>query len=606
MERILSREQIDSGSNYNFPDKMEINPVNRSVFNLSHTKTMTIPNGGVIIPLTWFECLKGDSFDIEVNHLIRVLPQVVPLMSRQRIFIHAFAMYYGDMQSDFQVLMTKGMNGNKVKKIAPLTTSNLDSSIYDSGSGVVTPESLADYLELPQGASYSDLIDSGISALPFFMYELIYIHYYMNRNFYMDNENYIPDDIESMRMDENGNILCNTDSNHPYITLGKLHYRDYPDDYLLSCLPFQQRGDRPTLNVDFTAEGLFNFTYPLTANLPYEAGSTGDEYIALSGDSLNADTTSPYTIKGTRAPKVINGFGNELFLGTYGGSYEITPLPETSQNYKKGIIEQQNKIFNDAVKGRINAGIGLDDLRQLAREQHELELMARTDGSYYEMGLTFFGSPFKTAHKNRPILIGTTYSQLSFTEVVQTGATSTGGALGTQAGHGISISNNGRIGKFNAEDYGIIMIVASIMPDVFYCQNLQKKWFRKYQSEFFLPGREKMGLQPVLNKEAFFSGIKATDDDLFAYQNPFDDLRYIANGLAGKVADPNNASFSPYTQARFLNSTPTYSQSFAIADDVPKEYLFAPSESAYVAQFHFNIRAVRPLPYKAVPMDFGA
>lgn len=597
MERILSREQIDSGSNYNFPDKMEINTVNRSVFNLSHSKTMTIPNGGVIIPLTWFECLKGDSFDIEVNHLIRVLPQVVPLMSRQRIFIHAFAMYYGDMQSDFQVLMTKGMNGNKVKKIAPLTTSNLDSTIYDSGSGVVTPESLADYLELPQGASYSDLIDSGISALPFFMYELIYIHYYMNRNFYMDNENYIPDDIESMRMDENGNILCNTDSDHPYITLGKLHYRDYPDDYLLSCLPFQQRGDRPTLSVDFTAEGLFNFVQPLIVSTAQDMSST-----MYSIDPVFEKNASPFPIQANRTPYLST---NAYVTGTETYPFEKA-ADDTIDTINQKVISIQNNIFNNAVKGRINAGIGLDDLRQLAREQHELELMARTDGSYYEMGLTFFGSPFKTAHKNRPILIGTTYSQLSFTEVVQTGATSTGGALGTQAGHGISISNNGRIGHFNAEDYGIIMIVASIMPDVFYCQNLQKKWFRKYQSEFFLPGREKMGLQPVLNKEAFFSGTKATDDDLFAYQNPFDDLRYIANGLAGKVADPNNASFSPYTQARFLNTTPTYSQSFAIADDVSKEYLFTPSESAYVAQFHFNIRAVRPLPYKAAPMDFGA
>lgn len=114
-----------------------------------------------------------------------------------------------------------------------------------------------------------------------------------------------------------------------------------------------------------------------------------------------------------------------------------------------------------------------------------------------------------------------------------------------------------------------------------------------------------MGLQPVLNKEIMFNGDKPTDNDLFGYQNPFDDLRYMQNRIFGKIADFQNLSLSPYTQARHFENLPTLSQSFALANDVRKDYLFAPSEDAYLVQFSIECRAVRPLPYKPIPSNFG-
>ena len=131
MRSLINSEKIDSGSNYSFPDKMEV-PKNlpRSVFNLNNTVSGTIPNAGMIIPLEWFEYVPGDSFKLSVRHILRVMPQVVPLYSRQRIFFHAFAMNYGDMQNDFGTLMTKGYSGNVVKHLAQLTTDNLNADVY--------------------------------------------------------------------------------------------------------------------------------------------------------------------------------------------------------------------------------------------------------------------------------------------------------------------------------------------------------------------------------------------------------------------------------------------------------------------------------------------
>lgn len=90
---------------------------------------------------------------------------------------------------------------------------------------------------------------------------------------------------------------------------------------------------------------------------------------------------------------------------------------------------------------------------------------------------------------------------------------------------------------------------------------------------------------------------------MWAYQNPFDYLRYMPNRIHGKIADPENKSFFPYTQSRKFDSLPNWGRGFSVADDVRKDYLFAKNEDAYSAQFSINVRAVRPLPYKPIPAE---
>ena len=109
----------------------------------------------------------------------------------------------------------------------------------------------------------------------------------------------------------------------------------------------------------------------------------------------------------------------------------------------------------------------------------------------------------------------------------------------------------------------------------------------------------------VLNKEIYYAGNNGNslgdDNYLWAYQNPYDWLRYIPNHIHGKIADPNSLSFYPFTQARHFTQLPNWGRSFSSTKDARKDYLVAANEDAYSAQFSMNIRAVRPLPYKATP-----
>ena len=225
--------------------------------------------------------------------------------------------------------------------------------------------------------------------------------------------------------------------------------------------------------------------------------------------------------------------------------------------------------------------------------------MARTDGSYAQFGQTFFGRSSKNALDYKPIYIGGNYQSIAFTEVLQTAPTATS-PLGSYAGHGISY-DNGYLGKVDCDDYGYIMLIASVMPDVYYSQGLDRTLTKQNQSDMYLPERARLGLRPILNKEIYFSGNLTQDNDLFAYQNPYDELRYKPSTIHGKIADSTALSFYPYTQARKFTALPTYSQSFATAQNVRKDYLAAPTEVAYTAQFNIKCRAVRPIPYNPEP-----
>lgn len=577
-------DSADSGSNYQFGDKMLKPSMARSGFDWSCLNSLTINNCGMLIPIFFDEVLPSSSYDIQVQALLRVLPQVVPLYSRQRLYIHAFGARYSDLFKDASVYITKGFNGNNILKKPVLKADMLDPVLFPDGMDtVIKPGSLFDYLDLPIGKKLSELGE--INALPFMMYVSIWKYYFMNKNLYIHNRYWLPNDDADFRLTLNNGVASNTTGvdgsaeGEPKVYFGSILYRDYPQDYFLSALPFAQRGETPKLQITGTDERYLPLKLFQSSSGGYEP--VDNSFVSVYTDNAHASAV-PLTVIGNNDGLKfrLQGSTSENLLNiAYGSAYKGT-------FGRLGVYAQ--------------LGFTLDDFRQLAIAQQELERMARTDGSFFEFGLTFFGRASKNALDYRPQYIGGTYQNITFSEVLQTSSSTDASPLGSYGGHGIT-SMNGSLGHYETDEHGYIMILASIMPDVYYSQGLDKKWTRLTQSEEFITGRDKMGLIPILNKELFVSGDTAKDNDLFAYQNPFDEYRYKPSRIHGKIADPSSKSFFPYTQSRKFDSTPTYSRSFFKADDVRKDYLTAPTEDAYSAQFKFSIRAVEPLSYTGSP-----
>lgn len=585
----------DKGSNYQFYNHTEKANIQKSVFDLSFLNTTTINNGGEIIPLGWFETVPGDKFSLNFEAMIRVMPQVIPLFSRQRLFIHAYWSRNIELWNDAETYYDKGYTGNVSLKKPTISSDNFDETLWNSGNGVVTAGSLADYLELPIGAKYSELQKSGVSALPFMMYERIYKEYYMNPNYYTENRQWLPHDDGDLRLNTDGEIISvknNPDipEGQEAISFGKIHYRDWTQDYFTSALPWPQRGTAKQLSTQATFED----------NAVYLNGyNENNEQISHDKAALVNYTTPSGAI---RLYNTENGHFAQLQTTTEGNGANAIGTPEQAS----GQYATPNKIWLEtAGTTQILTGINANDLRELFLNQQELETMARTDGSYAQFGLAFFGVVSEAAKSYKPQYIGGTYQNITFGEVLQN-APSTGegvSPLGSFAGRG-GMTTQGDLGTVFCDDYGIIMICASIVPDTYYSQGVERKWTRQIQEDEFLPDRAKLGMQPILNEELVFeNGEEEQNKDVWAWQNRFDELRYTTNKIHGKIADPSAASFYPYTQARHFSDLPGYSQEFALMDDVRKDYLTSSTEVAYLMQSAIKVRAVRPLPYKAIPAE---
>lgn len=623
-------DAITSGSNYNFSDKMQRPNAPRSVFDLSHNVTMSFPVGtiGALIPISVFETVPGDKFDISLNHLLRVLPQVVPLYSNMKFYAHAFYSRTGDLWNSSQVYYTKGYNGDRVLK-KPTLNATLVPDIGSSPS-VINSDSILHYLYgLPIGSFYSS-VSGVVSALPFMMYLRIWRDYFCNKYFYTNNRQLLPDDDTEFRLNTEGKIISDPNGTLASSLFGfnpnsmsaqgyGFLYRDYADDRYIAAMPSPQRGTPavatglgavegwkipaqnigspvspqniiPVSRFENPDENPDNFLGYVGYKYERQAGSIVDgAYVNASFPAFHKKSTGA-----TNSSMVFSQSGSSLFHKSQ------TPYHNWDSNLPPG-SDVGASSFTSFLYSRYT--VTLNQLRQLAVNQTELEKMARTDGSYREFGLTFFGVASKIALDYCPQYIGGTYQPILFTEVVQTSQSTNDSALGQYAGHGMS-ANKAHLGSITCDDYGLIMIVVSIVPDTLYSQGLHKMHTRLYQADEFLPERAKLGAQPILTQELYFTNERDKNNKLFAYQDIFDELRYMPSRVLGKLADNHNDSFFPYTQSRYFNDAPTFSQSFATTkDNVRVDFLSASSEVPFTADFSIAVRAVRPLPYIAVPAN---
>lgn len=610
MSKLQLLESFDSGSNYRFGDKMNKPNNPRSLFDLGFTNTLTIDNGGLLVPIGLMQTIPGDDFQVKVDSLLRVMPQVVPLMSRQRMYIYGFWSRYSDLWNNWQVFIDRGYTGN-VQKIVPQLANpaisfkrNVHIGTGSGTSQTVKPNTLMDYIGLPIGASFASLfgnttsgvVHAGISVLPWMMYLRIYRDYFMNKDEWIQDRVMLPDDDSRFRVNDDGELLSakdiskkfyfgsNYDSEQYDINISGdnyylgLLYHDYPDDYFTSAKPFTQRGtaegikkeiDTSAMGLDFSSSGFSAITGDVSENNH------------LYGNTDSATIGSPFKFK------------NDVQQGNF-ESLLKTQL-------QKGKITGSNVYIK----------ISIEDIRKAAIEQNELYKMALCDGSYAQFGLTFFGEVSKAAHDFRPVFFGGVYKSIAFTEVLQNSPqvpiseSENTTPLGTFAGHGIAGMNNNFLGSLHCDDYGLIMFIACIMPDIYYHQGLKRIFTDSLETDFFKPDRAKLGMQPIYNKELYYAGNNGSssgqDNYLWAYQNPFDYLRYNQNEIHGKIADTTNKSFYPFTQARKFNSLVNWGRNFSEAKDIRKDYLASSSESAYILQTKFDIRCVRELPYKAIP-----
>lgn len=618
--RLSSFNVKDKGSNYPFNKSAPKALPPRSLFDLSYLNSFTAVQGA-LIPFYFQHSLMNEDYTFGNEAVCRVVnPPTVPLLSRQRIYFHLYWCSYTQLWKKAHIFFDKGrLTMAPPESILLPTFSAVRGDVAKRGS-------LFDYLGINVVNNGNEVATVEVPALKFMMYLKVWRDYYCNKRIFSAwlkrmysttsqewyrilGEFLFPADDEDFRIGSSqwDAFIANADCLSFFTSL---KYRDWTDDYFTTMqmtplysdnVPSIDFGATTTeieselyakthqfdngFNVSNSNMSKFNsapsFVYPLTDELRSQLG-----YFGILAD--NDGTSKKFYTVNSQAPKI-------SLDGSVGGTASILE----SLNGTFGIRSKSGELA-------LQSSLTIDKIRNCMAETIILEKLAKTDGTYGEYARAMFGERPKSAYDMRPTFVGGTYQPIVFSQVVSTAVSKKDTEIkpqGSVTGLGLS-SAEGFIGKHHSDDYGIYLGIMSIMPDTYYCQGLQREDTYQTSDDFYLPERAGLGMQAVLQDELY--NTAGSHDIVLGYQNRYDELRYRANEVHGKVADDTNESFSPYVQTRIFKSAPTLSPEFLTTkDNIPNKWLSSAEEVPYIIQVANKVRAVRPVPYKAEPTSFG-
>lgn len=613
--------------------------VGRSVFDLSHTTTFPIDVDGAILPICCIETVPSDSFDISVECLLRQLsPLAVPLMTRFKLNT---AFFYCDNRlawKKWDRFMTGGRSGNEVYDIPRMANnylkvadplvidymtddydkirqsySNQLHTYFGISSGLTIDYSEGAYHLYNHGDEIdidnaSFLSDYCPVAFPFFDYQIIC------RDFYTDPDrlasspispsvfgdspysdwtysNLFPVDDDEIRLVDGiqlksgyhtgDDLHPDTDFNGFY--LDKVRYHNVRDDYFTSSKKAPMRGDVPTVDTTVSVSS-FDWSDVFKQDIP------DSQYNELNG-SDNA-VVFAYKGSGTQLGKLAAGS-----LGASSGSYGASGATTGTQLLVNALTRL--KVNIETTKA-INAA----DLRLLSQLTvwQELNMLHKP---YYNDFLNAHFDNVKVGDSavEKPQYIGGTSQIININEVLQTSASTETSALGTQAAVASSLASN-HVGSVYCNNYGYIIGVAYIVPDLYYDPALPRGFSRRTKEDYYSPEFANLSMQAILNKEMFVSKDDDWNNTPWGYTGSFDELRSIPNRIAGELLNDNYADLQAWVLRRKFDNDnlPSMSTEFlSLKDNVDKTAWKVPSMPSFILQCANYVKAVRPMPYVAIP-----
>lgn len=407
--------------------------------------------------------------------------------------------------------------------------------------------SLQDYMGLPTAGQITGVNTVSHNALPVRAYNLIWNEWFRDEN------------LQNSRTVDKGDGP-DVVSNYSLLRRGKRH------DYFTSCLPWPQKGGLSVplpLGQSAPVLGRFDVTQVAGAGTPtYFQGTSGAATVTTP---VNQTTTGPFYSKG--------------------GSFTVDGLYADLSQATAATINQ---------------------LRQSFQVQKLLERDARGGTRYTELVRSHFGVVSPDARLQRPEYLGGGSTPIAINPIAQTSATGITGSTtpaGQLAAMGTAVSQgNGFSQSFT--EHGYIIGLVSVRADLTYQQGLRKMWSRSTRYDFYFPAFAMLGEQAVLNKEIFTTGVAATDNAAFGYQERWAEYRYNPSQITGLFRSTSAGTIDPWHLAQNFSSLPTLNATF-IQDTPPLQRTLAVGSAANGQQFifdsFFDVKAARPLPMYSVP-----
>lgn len=535
-----------------------------NIFDLSHNVKFTT-NAGYLVPIACIPVVPGDTFDINADVYCRLAPLATPVLHNIDVRIEAF---YGANRLVWpnweKKIVFEHRPSNDPKPETPyISLRGMKGHQDNDGYNRVGVGSLADHLGVPvtQLDWENGDWDDRISALPFAIYQKIWLDYYCDPN------------VQQAMIDQfyhtNGE-LKDGDNTDYYVNLMTKHHRMWRKDYFTSALPTAQRGADVLIP---TAGSDVDITF-----------KTVDPSVGYSSEPTLIRSSA------TGEPAVGSSAG---IAGNGDGSYV--------QWHSEAVSLDNSGSLKGELKG-LNATI--TDLRTAMATQRLLELSMRVGSRLKEQLLGIFGVKSSDSRLDRVEYLGGTTMPIMISEVAQTSESTQNSPQANLAGRGAGAVAAG-FGRKYFEEHGYVIVLASVVPKAGYFQGLPRH-FRMFDTEdFFWPMFQHIGEQAIKSEELYFGTSQENNDSTFGYTPRYADYKWLPSTVHGEfreVGTPNG--LGNMHLARYFANRPRLNDDFLNVKASAANRAFA-YESDDFDHFWFDcylrIKAKRPMDYFGSP-----
>lgn len=547
--------------NINTESRFAINPTNieipRSKFDRSSRHKTTF-NCGELIPIYVDDALPGDTFQMDMAHVIRMSTSIHPTMDNSYFEVYAFAVPYRLVMEHFKELMGE----NTTSKWEQTTEYEIPqiTSPADTGWAKGT---IADHMGLP-----INVPNLSVSALPFRAYALIVNEWFRDQN--LQDPAYISLDETTQTGTNGSNYITDLQNGGMPFNVAKYH------DYFTSALPEPQKGPDVMLPLGKQA--------PIITSklIPQQYQSTTPMRLQLADGSGGLPEA------------------NKILKVGADGNLDSSA---NSDNTLNGHLQPSNlwASLENATSAKIS------ELRQAIAVQHLYEADARGGTRYREIIKSHFGVTSPDARQQVPEFLGGMKTPLNVDQVIQTS--------GTQNESGTQTTPQGNVTGFthaadadslfvkSFTEHTIVMILACVRTLHTYQQGIERFWSKKKRLDFYWNELANIGEQAILNKEIYAQG-KEEDEEAFGYQEPWAEYRYKPSIITGELRSTYSRTLDSWHYGDDYDKLPTLSNEWIQETKNNIDRTLAVQSSVadqFILDMAFKCECTRPMPIYGIP-----
>lgn len=595
----------------------------RSVFDLSYRKAFTC-DMGQLIPVMIDEVVPGDTVTLGVQEVIRFQPPAAPVMHEISATTHYFFVPYrilwdDDKHANWENYISQAQKSGETPLDYVLPRMNPTQSVAGVNIGL---GSLWDYFGFP----IRPVTDSNPSTIwpmdmPYRAYWRCVNEYYidqdLDRRFNNNGESVLPlNELDSFIETPNDPV---DGSRFIEIRNGVVHNgwmpfnRRWKKDYFTCARPFRQKGQTPALPVNVSLDGLqFQYTPEGVAQYAELKGdwAAGANFAGQTQVPVQMGRSKPSPNTNTNCYLMSNPN-----LSSVGLSYADLQLP-TIAGSASGFLNYSSHfgVLNDDVGNILAPNLSaagnahattfnVSDLRLAFQTQKWLERNARAGTRYTEFLRSHFGVSPSDSRLNRPEYIGGAKLPIFISEVLQTSESGNNQPLGQLGGHGLAADSQ-YVGKYNVQEFGVIIGLFSVLPKPGYQDGINRQWLRKFPTDFYFPEFAHLSEQMIQQAEIFHSlGNDGYDDTApFGYTGQYDEMRIKHDMVCNEMRLTDQRLLSYWNLVRKFNEPPKLNSEFIECNPIEqRRIMLAQNVPALIVNVRNDIKAVRPLPIIAEP-----